>query len=347
MQGKRNYLWILVLIGMISISGLADTGIFVKDFFTNDNKNNPLFAEAEEVEIKAENESTYMIEKNSIGYEIPREYILKVPVNKNYIVIDNSINIVDKPNINGKALVSLKKGDIAYLERISGDFGYFSLNNGTKGFALLKGFELYNNEQKADALLGISKVSTVLKSNNVYYVLAKGEEVLLRKKGDSSFVVVDEYGNEFKAPKGSVEISQKANISSRSMISRRSSSLSKIVSTAYSLVGSPYAYAGTGERGYDCSGFTYSVYKKSIGIELPRSSRDQVNMGLSVNKSDLIPGDLLFFNTSGSGISHVGLYVGDGKMIHASSGAKKVQVTSISESYYVKRYISAKRIITN
>ena len=70
-------------------------------------------------------------------------------------------------------------------------------------------------------------------------------------------------------------------------------------------------------------------------------------MGLSVNKSDLIPGDLLFFNTSGSGISHVGLYVGDGKMIHASSGAKKVQVTSISESYYVKRYISAKRIITN
>lgn len=68
---------------------------------------------------------------------------------------------------------------------------------------------MYNNEQKADALLGISKVSTVLKSNNVYYVLAKGEEVLLRKNGDNSFVVVDEYGNEFKAPEGSVEISQK------------------------------------------------------------------------------------------------------------------------------------------
>lgn len=78
------------------------------------------------------------------------------------------------------------------------------------------------------------------------------------------------------------------------MISRRSSSLSKIVSTAYSLVGSPYAYSGTGERGYDCSGFTYSVYKESIGIELPRSSRDQVNMGLSVNKSDLIPGIYYF-----------------------------------------------------
>src|SRR5699024_11135820 len=107
----------------------------------------------------------------------------------------------------------------------------------------------------------------------------------------------------------------------------------------------PYRSSGTGKNGYDCSGLTYSLYLNNAGIELNRSSRDQVKNGVAVKKSELIPGDIVFFRTSGRGIGHVGLYIGDGNMIHASSGSKKVVITPIDSKWYKQRYVTARRII--
>lgn len=120
---------------------------------------------------------------------------------------------------------------------------------------------------------------------------------------------------------------------------------SKLDSVIGGALGSSYVAGGTTTDGFDCSGFTMYVFSK-IGIKLPHQSASQYKMGTAVDKSELIEGDLVFFNTSGKGVSHVGIYVGDGKFAHASS-SKGVVISKLSEKYYVERYVGAKRIMSN
>lgn len=117
---------------------------------------------------------------------------------------------------------------------------------------------------------------------------------------------------------------------------------SKLDSAVSSVAGTPYSYGGTTTKGFDCSGFTMYIFKQ-FDINLPHQSGSQYQMGEAVEKDNLQPGDLVFFNTSGSGISHVGVYVGDNKFAHASTN-KGVIVSGLGESYYANRYVGAKRI---
>lgn len=121
--------------------------------------------------------------------------------------------------------------------------------------------------------------------------------------------------------------------------------IQSLLNTAYSKQGCPYAWGLAGPNSFDCSGFTYYTYKNAVGITLPRTSSQQAKVGTTVNKSDLQPGDLVFFNTSGRGISHVGIYVGNGKMIHAPSSGKTISEADINSSYYKSKYVTAKRIL--
>lgn len=119
----------------------------------------------------------------------------------------------------------------------------------------------------------------------------------------------------------------------------------KVINSAENKLGSTYVYGDTGKDGYDCSGLVYSIYNNELGISIPRSSVSQSTFGKQVSKSDLQEGDLVFFNTVGNGVSHVGIYVGDGKFIHASSGQGKVMTSSLDEGYYQERYVNATRVL--
>ncbi|WP_379137532.1 C40 family peptidase [Paenibacillus sp. sgz500958] len=119
---------------------------------------------------------------------------------------------------------------------------------------------------------------------------------------------------------------------------------SKMDSVIDKAIGTKYVSGGVTTNGFDCSGFTMYVFDK-IGIDLPHQSGSQYQMGTAVSRSELKEGDLLFFNTSGRGVSHVGIYVGDGKFAHASS-SRGVTISSLSDSYYVNRYVGAKRIMS-
>lgn len=117
---------------------------------------------------------------------------------------------------------------------------------------------------------------------------------------------------------------------------------SNLISYAYSFMGRPYVWGAEGPRSFDCSGFTKYIYKK-FGVDLPHYTGSQIGKGSSVSRKKLQQGDLIFFNTDGSA-SHVGIYVGDGDFIHASSGSEKVTVSNLSQSYYSERFAGARRI---
>ena len=121
--------------------------------------------------------------------------------------------------------------------------------------------------------------------------------------------------------------------------------INKVISLAKAQIGKPYEYGSTGPNSFDCSGLAQYVFKNGANINLPRNSKAQAEVGRAVSKSDLRPGDLVFFNTSGSGISHLGIYIGDNQMVHAPSSGKKIQIVNITQSYWSSRYVTARRII--
>ncbi len=104
-----------------------------------------------------------------------------------------------------------------------------------------------------------------------------------------------------------------------------------------------YRTGGNTKNGVDCSGFTVAVYAAVYGIMLPRVSRDQYRTSRKISTTELQEGDLVFFNTNGRGVSHVGVYLGNNKFIHASV-SKGIMVNGLFESYYLKRYVGAGRI---
>lgn len=118
---------------------------------------------------------------------------------------------------------------------------------------------------------------------------------------------------------------------------------SQIVDLAIGFLGIKYRFGGETINGMDCSAFVQKVYRMA-GIDLPRTARYQAQFGIFVSKEDLQPGDLLFFQTYAKFPSHVGIYVGEGKMIHASSSGKRIIISNINKDYYLRHFLYAKRI---
>lgn len=118
-----------------------------------------------------------------------------------------------------------------------------------------------------------------------------------------------------------------------------------IASLARQYLGVQYVWGGSSPNGFDCSGLVQYVYGKS-GIQLPRTSYNQIQVGASVTPDKLRPGDLVFFDTDSSkrGADHVGIYLGGGKFIHAPAPGKGVQISSLADSYYMDRWMGGRRI---
>ncbi|MFN5420666.1 MAG: C40 family peptidase [Burkholderiales bacterium] len=120
---------------------------------------------------------------------------------------------------------------------------------------------------------------------------------------------------------------------------------SELVMQAMGLLGVPYKRGGTSEeKGFDCSGFVRHMYEKSVGLVLPRRAEEQAKVTEEISRSELKPGDLVFFNTLKRTFSHVGIYVGDGKFSHAPRPGKAVRVDDMREAYWQQRFNGARRV---
>ena len=124
-----------------------------------------------------------------------------------------------------------------------------------------------------------------------------------------------------------------------------SNKASELVVNAMGFLGVPYKRGGnTVETGFDCSGFVRAIYEQSVGLLLPRRAEQQAAATQRIDKNDLQPGDLVFFNTMRRAFSHVGIYVGDGKFIHSPKPGAEVRVESMGVSYWQRRFDGARRV---
>lgn len=132
-----------------------------------------------------------------------------------------------------------------------------------------------------------------------------------------------------------------------STVDTRQQKIDTVIATAQSLLGTPYVWGGKSpsDGGFDCSGLTQYVYGK-VGVTLNRISADQALQGTAVSRANLQPGDLVFYSLSNDGrISHVGIYIGNGKMIHSPKTGDVVKTTDITTSFWENIFVTARRVI--
>jgi cell wall-associated NlpC family hydrolase len=144
--------------------------------------------------------------------------------------------------------------------------------------------------------------------------------------------------DKFLADKGLMQKLEQA----RQSVNNRASEL---VLNAMGFLGVPYTFGGnTVETGFDCSGFVQAIYRQTVGLMLPRQAEQQAAATENIDKKDLQPGDLVFFNTMKRAFSHVGIYVGDHRFIHSPKSGAEVRVEDMNLSYWSRRFDGARRV---
>lgn len=120
----------------------------------------------------------------------------------------------------------------------------------------------------------------------------------------------------------------------------------QLVDEALSYLGIRYRFGGTSpSTGLDCSGLVLNAFRNAVGLDLPRTAREMATLGDRIGRQELKPGDLVFFNTMRRTFSHVGIYLGDGRFVHAPSSGGKVRVESIASRYWSQRFNGARRLL--
>ncbi|WP_085876139.1 C40 family peptidase [Peptoniphilus vaginalis] len=359
----------------VSIVGMKDTGVFINEHVQKTYSGNEIdFSIGEKVEVLEKKGNDYFVQKGKAKVTIPQDKLLltevKVPT---YKVIKASPILDD----NGKIIRSLFIDEYVIGVSSSNDKVKVKCNDGTVGNVDVKALKKIADKR--------NNVTNVEVRNKTVATNQNGKKLNLNKKQVvnvvdfvEGFFIIEDNGSNYNVPAKDLNIASgnkidrsldnneativsndekeiqeviknkeaiKVNYAAKKVAGPNASIANKVITSAESKLGSTYVYGDTGKAGFDCSGLVYSIYNDELGISIPRSSRSQSTFGKQVDKSDLQEGDLVFFNTTGNGVSHVGIYVGDGKFIHASSGQGKVMTSSLSEAYYQDRYVNATRIL--
>ena len=131
-----------------------------------------------------------------------------------------------------------------------------------------------------------------------------------------------------------------------SFLERYTNTAQDLILKGLEMVGVVYRRGGTDpDAGLDCSGFVQLVFRDAVGLVLPRTSREMSEVGDRIDRQELKPGDLVFFNTMRRAFSHVGIYLGEGRFLHSPRPGGEVRVEDMGSSYWVKRYNGARRVV--
>ncbi|WP_053957533.1 SH3 domain-containing C40 family peptidase [Inediibacterium massiliense] len=253
-------------------------------------------------------------------------------------VTGTSVNVRQQPSTDAQKIISLKNGDNVQIMNDKGDWYQISFDN-KEGW-------IHKDYVKAKMQItgnGVNLRVAPSTDCEVSGTLSGGTLVEVKSTEQDWYAVQTEDGQI-----GWVYSKYVGEVKNEPVVSRGSHNVQvdKLLQTAMSLRGKPYSYGSNGPNAFDCSGFTSYVYRQN-GIKIDRDSRSQATNGVKVSKEELQRGDLVFFDTSDNGsINHVGIYIGNGNFIHASSGkAGSVTISGLDDSFYRHRYITARRIL--
>lgn len=255
-------------------------------------------------------------------------------------VITDALNIRSAPSTDSTVISSAYKGEI--LDISSAEGAFYRINfNGSTAYASAD-YVTVNVKSVGTVTADLLNVRSQPSSDSeVVGQLAYGDEVRLTGVSGNWYEILL-YGQLRFVHSDYVSVRDVS-----SLISRDGAGFirtgNRIVDYSKNFLGTPYVSGGSSPSGFDCSGFTSYVYKQ-FGVSLPRTAAGQASVGTPVSKSELMPGDLLFFNTYG-GISHVGIYISDNNFIHATVPGDVVRISSLDAAYYTSRYVTARRII--
>lgn len=192
---------------------------------------------------------------------------------------------------------------------------------------------------------GINQYDKVYINDKGLLALSVGDIVRIDKDVDGHYYV-SVGDNVFLIPKSKIELITDQVFTEEQVVNnfKRQRDLNLLIGFAYSQLGKPYVWGGRGMSAYDCSSLMQISYS-TIEVSIPRTSRSQALFGKQVASNDLKIGDLVFFKGSTGYISHVGMYIGEGDFIHAASSRGRVLISNLSESYYRRHIVGARRIL--
>lgn len=204
---------------------------------------------------------------------------------------------------------------------------------GPRTYTVQKGDNIYKIARKFDIDLDELKGMNDLETD----ILKPGQKLFLEPQAEPDVITMSNYEAILSQAQIEKEIQ---GVTESEEISLKD----KLILFARKFINIPYRFGGNSLLGIDCSAFVQKVYGM-IGVNLPRSAREQFHEGIYIDSAELSIGDLVFFRTYAPFPSHVGIYLGDNLFIHASSKGKRVTINSLTEPYYLKRFIGAKRVI--
>ncbi|NJD02273.1 MAG: hypothetical protein FIA99_06680 [Ruminiclostridium sp.] len=277
---------------------------------------------------------------------------------KTGVINADTVNMRESPAANAKVLIQLPKEAKITVADKQGDWYKISYND-SQGFVFGKYVTLKDAVIDSGTINGanVNVRSKPDKSSEILTKLDKGAKLEIYEYSDNwarigisegrsgwvyeDFITVKKVSGSRGETAEPVKTDEQVNNNTEEDIRQQ------IVGYARKFLGVKYVYGGSSSKGFDCSGFTSYVFKH-FGISLERTSTSQGSHGVKINRSDLKPGDLVFFDTNGglNAINHVGMYVGEGKFIHASSGStNKVIISDMTEGFYYKNYMRSRRYI--
>ena len=273
-------------------------------------------------------------------------------IKKGFVNTDN-LNLREQPDTGSRILSRLHNGTEITITEESGDWYRVKTADDQRGW-VHSDFVIMKSNFSTGQITGnnVNVRSKPSLASDIITKLSMESYVSIKDYQDGWYNVVtaDELEGWISQEFVTVILGKNAD---RAEVSRSSSgrvaSILKVVDYAKKYLGTPYKWASSGPKSFDCSGFTTYTFKQ-FGIKLPRTSVDQSKTGEKIAKDNLDIGDLVFFDTSGANngrVTHVGIYIGKGEFIHASSGknAKKVVISSLDEGYYNDKYVTARRVL--
>lgn len=342
-----------------------------KDFLTNEKSGKKVVSEAKK-QVSKNNTEVKEVKSNSAEKSVDMWVKSPVYIRSEKSISSNKLGVLEK-NTKVQGVVE----DGWFKTSVNGNNGFISIK-------YLQNSKIEEKQNDKHQISEAKKKEQVNKSNSTKfegtnYTGYVKESVNVRDKDsmDSNVVSVLEKGTKVSGIKGEywlklsegryisvnyiqdskvepnqtknteVKDSYKKDSNSKVVRSNEGGSGSAVAQAAYNYLGERYVWGSAQPGvGFDCSGLTSYLYNKVCGISLYRNSAAQSNNGYPVSKSNLKQGDLLFFSTNGSGsISHVGIYVGNGKMIHASTPSTGVIISDIDSNYYSNTFVTARRIL--